>query len=64
MGNSAIRCMQICNQLTDLLEQDYQKIKKNLDGELYDEYKDMILEEIERVENIRQMLKIFLSLVS
>lgn len=48
----------ICNQLIGLLEKDYQELHKNLQGELYDEYKKLMLEEIERVERLKKSLKI------
>lgn len=47
----------LCNQIIDLLETDYQDLYNSLKGELYEEYKIMILEEIERVTELREHIK-------
>lgn len=57
MNKHIEKSMALCNQITDLLEQDYYEILKSLDGEIYDEYKLLVLDEIERVEIIKQKLK-------
>lgn len=53
----------LCNQLIDLLEQDYQKLLESLSGEIYEEYKLMILDEIERVVDLKQKIKRILQLI-
>lgn len=52
--------VRICSEIIALLETDYQDLYKHLQGQIYDEYKILILEEIERVKKIKQELSLIL----
>ena len=41
------------DQLEELLEEDYVRLSDYLKGDLYDEYKKLILEEMQLLENSR-----------
>lgn len=60
MNEYVMQSISICNQIITLLEMDYQELYKHLQGEIYDEYKMLILEEIERVTRIKQELSLIL----
>lgn len=57
MNESLEISIYLCDQLTDLLEQDYQEIHKSLRGDIYDEYKLMLLDEIERIADLKRKLR-------
>lgn len=53
------KSIEVCDQIIGLLEDDYQQLYKSLQGEIYDEYKSLMQEEIERVTKIKQELVLF-----
>ena len=57
MEESMENSIRLCDVIVGLLEQDYVKLNKSLEGEIYDEYRLLLLDEIERVTVIKQKLK-------
>ena len=56
MSENLRRSINICNQLIDLLEDDCRELHKNLQGEIYDEYKLLMQEQIEDVKAIKEKI--------
>lgn len=56
MSENLRRSVILCNQLIDLLEEDYQGLHKDLQGEIYEEYKVLMQEQIEDVKTIKQKI--------
>ena len=54
MSENLRRSVALCNQLIDLLEDDCRALDKNLQGEIYDEYKALMQEQIEDVKTIKR----------
>lgn len=49
-------CEVLCNELLKMMEEDYQVIQKSLQGEIYDAYKELVLDEIWALKNVRQSI--------
>ena len=61
MNELAEESIYLCNQILELLEQDYQALYTYLSGEVYDGYKQLVLDEIERITVLKEKLKTILS---
>ena len=47
----------LCQQVENLLEDDYRDLSRSLGGELYDKYKEVVLRENRIVGEIKEHLK-------
>ena len=52
------KSIELCNSIIKLLEDDYQQLYGSLKGPIYDEYKLMVLGEIERITKLKQELSV------
>ena len=57
MDNGLEYCILLCNQLNQLLEDDYKSIAPYLRGKLYDSYKKLVIREKDVLEESIELLK-------
>lgn len=57
MDNSLEYCILLCNQLDQLLEDDYKNITPYLRGDLYEPYKKLVMREKDMLEETVELLK-------
>lgn len=57
MDNCLEYCILLCNQLDQLLEDDYMNITPSLRGDLYESYKKLVMKEKEVLEESIELLK-------
>lgn len=57
MNETLEKSIDMCAQLIGLLDQDYQTLYMKMSGEIYDDYRMLVLDEIESVTIIKDKLK-------
>lgn len=57
MNETLEKSIDMCAQLIGLLDQDYQTLYMKMSGEIYDDYRMLVLDEIESVAIIKDKLK-------
>ena len=57
MDNGLEHCILLCNQLDQLLEEDYMSITPYLRGDLYESYKHLVMREKDVLEESIELLK-------